>query len=207
MLARRHAVVVASPADPGLTAPPTRAAGDRGATSPAPRSRRRSGPRAPAPPRSSAPRAPRCVEAPADRSRAPASPPTCARRRGPGLSAAAPHHQAPEHRGQPDADRELHPQRQPEPGQKPSANPHRTSHGAVPERDLDRLPRLDHQRPRPRGRGPGRDQRPAHPQPGDAADDDARQLQRPVRGDAGAGTRRRCRRRTPARRRPRGSSR
>ena len=73
VLARRHAVVVASPADPALAAlaaaPP---AGDGDARA-GRRRRRRARPPAPAPPRSCAPPAPQVVEAPPTGSRARAS--------------------------------------------------------------------------------------------------------------------------------------
>ena len=64
---------------------------------------------------------------------------------------------------------------------KPSSSPHSTSHGAVPSASSTAL-RASATTRRPAAARARRDDRPAQPQPGDAADDDAGELERAVRG-------------------------
>ena len=184
VLTRRHAVVVASPADPpSRRSPRARRSGD-GRPRPRRRRRRRAGaPRTRAAALVARPPAPRSSRRPPTASPAPASPPTCAPRPEPGCEARGAPATPRGPRTAPRARRRspLHRERELGPVRNPSANPHSTSHGAVPSTSSTAR-RASLTSARPRRSGPGRDERPSDPQPRRAAHDDARQLERSVGG-------------------------
>ena len=178
VLAKRHVVVVASPEDPGLAAAAVAGGGlplevaaatmreSRDAAVRVVRARRRAG-------RERAARPPRARV----RDRLPAG--EVARR---AVSAAGPRDEPPEQRGEADADPGLDPDGQLRPRGQPleEAAEHEPRGGA--DGELHGAPPLLLQRAQPRVRA-GTDEREPEPQAGDAADGDARELERPVRGD------------------------
>ena len=155
VLTRRHAVVVASPADPGVAALAARAPAGRGRPGAGGRRGRRAG--RPHPRRGARARRRGGVRRGARR---PA--PAGVRDRLPAREVAreavrrppAPGHEAPEQREQRDADRRLHGDGQLGPVRKPSATPQRTSHGTVPIA-ISTAARASRASARPRADGPG----------------------------------------------------
>ena len=190
-LSRRHAVIVASPSDPTLAAIAAGgAAAGRGEAAPAkldplapprddrsrrpcrPRPRQRTGARRRrARARGSARQA--CRRA---RRRLPAGQGA----RGPLTAAHA--HQDQNRDEQREPERRLHGDRQLRPGREALEEAAQHEPRRRPRRHLDRGDRGSAQRRRAAQRSRP-DQRPADPQPRDPADDDARDLQRPMRGD------------------------
>ena len=182
VLARRHAVVVASPADPALralaTTPPADAEGlarvvaaadvqDARAAAAA-RVRAAGAAVVDAPPGMLA-RA--CVAAYLRAKSGRWCSPVRARRP-----------TNPQNRRQPEPERRLRPHRQLRPGGQPLEEAAEHEPRRRPQRQLDALRGLGLQRPQPRPRA-GHEQRVPEPQARDAADDDAGDLERPVRGD------------------------
>ena len=183
VLARRHAVTVASVRDPDLDEVLATRAGRRARRRRAGRGARRAG-------RAHARRA-TCSGAPARRSsrrrptgsRPRAWAPTCGPRRGGGRDLGRPRHSTSAQYGPAasDADGRGSRQRQVRRGvTKPSISPASTSHGIVPSTIsiAGRAARRSDGAARQR---PGVDDRPAQPQPGRAGDGDAAQLEQAVR--------------------------